>query len=157
MLRGKQCRFRSVGFFRSQLIWIYTICKSKAYPGSAGQGLIQYHFTHLHSSHTHYHTYEPLQYPSLPLPLPTLTYYEVECKQRYDIPTQPVQIHKPNTPHPHALFYPHLPLLPNYPAIPNSYPCYNTHPNRTIHAYQIIYSILLIRYNKRHNNFEYLL
>ena len=24
---------------RSQLIWIYTICKGKVYPGSAGQGL----------------------------------------------------------------------------------------------------------------------
>ena len=29
-----------VGFFRSQLIWIYTVCKGKAYPGSSGQGLI---------------------------------------------------------------------------------------------------------------------
>ena len=26
-------------FFRSQLIWIYTVCKGRAYPGSAGQGL----------------------------------------------------------------------------------------------------------------------
>ena len=26
----KQCRSRSVGFFRSQLIWIYSICKGKA-------------------------------------------------------------------------------------------------------------------------------
>ena len=25
--------------FRSQLIWIYTVCKGKTYPGSAGQGL----------------------------------------------------------------------------------------------------------------------
>ena len=25
--------------FRSQLIWIYTVCKGKIYPGSAGQGL----------------------------------------------------------------------------------------------------------------------
>ena len=39
ILNGKQCRFRSVGFFRSQLIWIYTVCKARVYPGSAGQGL----------------------------------------------------------------------------------------------------------------------
>ena len=25
--------------FRSQLIWIYTVCKGRVYPGSAGQGL----------------------------------------------------------------------------------------------------------------------
>ena len=36
----KLCRSRSVGFVRSQLIWIYTVCKGRAYPGSAGQGLI---------------------------------------------------------------------------------------------------------------------
>ena len=30
----------SVGFFRSQLIWIYTVCEGKAYLGSAGQRLI---------------------------------------------------------------------------------------------------------------------
>ena len=29
----------SDGFFRSQLIWIYTVCKDRTYPGSAGQGL----------------------------------------------------------------------------------------------------------------------
>ena len=34
-----QCRSRSVGFFRSQLIWIYTVCKGRIYQGSAGQGL----------------------------------------------------------------------------------------------------------------------
>ena len=28
ILNGKQCRSRSVGFFRSQLIWIYTVCKT---------------------------------------------------------------------------------------------------------------------------------
>ena len=39
MLNGKQCRSRSVGFFRSQLIWIYTVCKGRVYPGSAGHGL----------------------------------------------------------------------------------------------------------------------
>ena len=39
ILNGKQCRSRSVGFFRSQLIWIYTICKGRTYLGSAGQGL----------------------------------------------------------------------------------------------------------------------
>ena len=32
-----QCRSRSVGFWRSQLIWIYTVCN--AYPASAGLGL----------------------------------------------------------------------------------------------------------------------
>ena len=36
---GKQCKSKSVGFFRSQLIWIYTVCKGRVYPGSAGQGL----------------------------------------------------------------------------------------------------------------------
>ena len=39
ILNVKQCRPRSVGFFRSQLIWIYTVCKGRVYPGSAGQGL----------------------------------------------------------------------------------------------------------------------
>ena len=38
ILNDKQCKSRSVGFFRSQLIWIYTVCKDRAYPGSAGQG-----------------------------------------------------------------------------------------------------------------------
>ena len=38
ILNGKQWRSRSVGFFRSQLIWIYTVCKDRVYPGSAGQG-----------------------------------------------------------------------------------------------------------------------
>ena len=33
-------QFRSVGFFRSQLIWIYTVCKDRAYLGSSGSGLI---------------------------------------------------------------------------------------------------------------------
>ena len=38
---GKQCRSRSVDFFffRSQLIWIYTVCKGRVYPGPAGQWL----------------------------------------------------------------------------------------------------------------------
>ena len=39
ILNHKQCRSRSVGFFRSQLIWIYTVCKGRANPGSAGQRL----------------------------------------------------------------------------------------------------------------------
>ena len=39
ILNDKQCRSRSVGFFRSQLIWISTVCKGRVYPGSAGQGL----------------------------------------------------------------------------------------------------------------------
>ena len=33
ILNGKKCRSRSVGFFRSQLIWIYTVCKGRTYPG----------------------------------------------------------------------------------------------------------------------------
>ena len=37
ILYGKQCRSRSVGLWRSQLIWIYTVCKGRVYPGSAGQ------------------------------------------------------------------------------------------------------------------------
>ena len=32
LLNDKLCRFRSVGFFRSQLIWIYTVCKGGVYP-----------------------------------------------------------------------------------------------------------------------------
>ena len=40
MLNVKQCRSRSVGFWRSQLIWIYTVCKYRAYPVSAGLGLM---------------------------------------------------------------------------------------------------------------------
>ena len=28
-------------FFRSQLIWISTVCNGRVYPGSAGQGLIK--------------------------------------------------------------------------------------------------------------------
>ena len=39
ILNDKQCRSRSVGFFRCQLIWISTVCKGRIYPGSAGQGL----------------------------------------------------------------------------------------------------------------------
>ena len=39
ILNGKQCRSRSSGFFRSQLIWIYIVCKGRIHPGSAGQGL----------------------------------------------------------------------------------------------------------------------
>ena len=35
----KQCRSRSVGFWRSKLIWIYTVCKDRVYPDSAGLGL----------------------------------------------------------------------------------------------------------------------
>ena len=40
ILNDKQCRSKSVSFWRSQLIWIYTVCKGRAYLGSAGQGLI---------------------------------------------------------------------------------------------------------------------
>ena len=39
---GKQCRCRSVGFFRSLLIWIYTVCEGRAYHCSAGQGLTHF-------------------------------------------------------------------------------------------------------------------
>ena len=39
VLNGIQNRSRSVGFFRSQLIWIYTVCKGLVYLGSAGHGL----------------------------------------------------------------------------------------------------------------------
>ena len=39
-LNEKQCRSWSDGFFRSHLIWIYIVFKGNAYPGSAGQGLI---------------------------------------------------------------------------------------------------------------------
>ena len=39
ILHDRQCRSRSVGFCRSQLIWIYTVCKGRAYPGSSGPGL----------------------------------------------------------------------------------------------------------------------
>ena len=40
MLNDKQCRSWLVGFFRSQLIWIYTVFKGRVCPGSAGQVLI---------------------------------------------------------------------------------------------------------------------
>ena len=40
ILNGKQCRTRSVGFFRSQLIWIYTVYKGRVYPGSAGSSFV---------------------------------------------------------------------------------------------------------------------
>ena len=39
ILNDKLCRSRSVGFWRNQLIWIYTVCKSCVYLGPAGQGL----------------------------------------------------------------------------------------------------------------------
>ena len=39
ILNCKQCSSRSVGFFRSQLIWIYTVCKGRVYQGSAAEGL----------------------------------------------------------------------------------------------------------------------
>ena len=38
MLNDKQCRSRSLGFWRSQLIWICTVSKSGAYQGPAGWG-----------------------------------------------------------------------------------------------------------------------
>ena len=44
MLNDKLCRSRSFGlwrsiFHRSQLIWFYTVCRGKEYPGSARSGL----------------------------------------------------------------------------------------------------------------------
>ena len=45
---GEQCRSRSVGFFRSQLIWIYTVCKGRVYPGSAGHGLTRWIYIPAH-------------------------------------------------------------------------------------------------------------
>ena len=39
ILNHKQCRSRSGGFYRSQLIWIYTVCKDRVFPGLAGLGL----------------------------------------------------------------------------------------------------------------------
>ena len=50
ILNGKQCRSRSVGFFRSQLIWICTVCKGSVYLGSAGQGLIEKSIIIFHTS-----------------------------------------------------------------------------------------------------------
>ena len=47
ILNGKQCRSRSVGFWRSQLIWIYTVCKGRVYLGSAGQGLMYIFVCHI--------------------------------------------------------------------------------------------------------------
>ena len=40
ILNDKQCRSRSVGFFRSQLIWIYTDCKGSVL-SSAGHWLMR--------------------------------------------------------------------------------------------------------------------
>ena len=40
ILNDKQCRSRSVGFWRSQLIWIYTVCKGRVNPCSAVHGLM---------------------------------------------------------------------------------------------------------------------
>ena len=39
IFNDKQCKLRSVTFFRSQLIWICTVCKDRAHPVSAGPGL----------------------------------------------------------------------------------------------------------------------
>ena len=44
ILNDKQCRSRSVGFFRRQLIWICTVCKGRTYLGSAGAGLTTFFF-----------------------------------------------------------------------------------------------------------------
>ena len=41
-VNDKQYRSRSVGFFRSQLTWICTVCKDRAYLDSAGLGLISF-------------------------------------------------------------------------------------------------------------------
>ena len=34
---------QTVQIYRTQLIWIYTVCKGRAYPGSAGLGLILFY------------------------------------------------------------------------------------------------------------------
>ena len=39
MSNGKQCRSRSAGFYRSQLIRVYTVWKSRVYSGSVEPGL----------------------------------------------------------------------------------------------------------------------
>ena len=39
ILNDKCCRSRSVGFWRNQMIWIYTVCKGKTYAGTAELGL----------------------------------------------------------------------------------------------------------------------
>ena len=38
IFNAKQCRSRSVGFLRSQLSWIYTVCRARAYLGATGPG-----------------------------------------------------------------------------------------------------------------------
>ena len=37
--KKKKCRSRSFGFWRNLLIWIYTVCKGRAYSGSVGPEL----------------------------------------------------------------------------------------------------------------------
>ena len=61
---GKQCRSRSVGFFRSQLIWVYIVCKGRVYPDSAGQGLILFQNRRSRSKQCiHADWSEPLRFP----------------------------------------------------------------------------------------------
>ena len=64
IINDKQCRFRSVGFFRSQLIWIYTVCKGRVYAGSAGPRLTaiaSYHPScHLLRNYSLFHSYCPI-------------------------------------------------------------------------------------------------
>ena len=43
ILNSKLCRSRSAILFRGHLIWVYTVCKDRAYPGSAGPGLNNKH------------------------------------------------------------------------------------------------------------------
>ena len=52
ILNGKQCRSRSAGFFRSQLMWIYTVFKDRVYPGSAVPGFIMHLLSFQHSQIT---------------------------------------------------------------------------------------------------------
>ena len=56
-------QIRSVGFFRNQLIWIYTVCKGRVDAGSAGQALNlasdrtrKYIIKHLHLNNDSDHT-----------------------------------------------------------------------------------------------------
>ena len=54
-LYGKECRSKSVGFFRSRLIWTYTVCKCRAYLGSAGQGLNKWIYQPIDINCSHKH------------------------------------------------------------------------------------------------------
>ena len=50
--KWQKCISRSVSFFRSRMIWIYTVCKRWVYLGSAGQGLKSRRMADFHSNWT---------------------------------------------------------------------------------------------------------